>query len=167
MKDKLLIYQGDPCTMCLDDPNIQTLADAKARGMDICRNYADRRECSLPRYGCVRLAGLKVARYMLLFYLEASERTMDMEVEEFHKRAPLPPYQVEAYIDTPQYLHRQITDPETVVQRVGEYARAVLDLKPGERIFRASEEPVPPAKEEGAGIPQVATGKLMQATRTR
>jgi len=32
MKEKLLIFQGDPCLMCLDDPTIQTVTDAQAHG---------------------------------------------------------------------------------------------------------------------------------------
>ncbi|MBI4234043.1 MAG: hypothetical protein HY686_06340 [Chloroflexi bacterium] len=147
MKDKRLIYQGDPCTMRLDTTEIQTLEDLMASGVRYCRYYADRRECAAPRYGCVQVAGLKVARYVLLFYPEASERTLAAEVEEFRKRAPLPPEQVEAYIDTPQYLFRRVADPQLVVERVSEYARAVLDLKPGERVFRSEEETAPPKEE--------------------
>jgi hypothetical protein len=90
------------------------------------------------------VAGLKVARYVLLFYYEASERTLELEVTKFQEQAPLPPEQVEAYVDTPEYGHRRITDPQLVVQRVLEFAGAVLDLKPGERIFRSSEEALPP-----------------------
>ncbi|MBI2873106.1 MAG: hypothetical protein HYY00_07980 [Chloroflexi bacterium] len=155
MKDKLLIYQGDPCTMRLDDPKIQTLPDVKEHGAELCPYHTDRRQCSLPRYGCVRVAGLKVARYLLLFYGEASQRTLALEVEEFRQRAPLPPRQLEAYVDTPNYHLRQVTDPQLVVQRVSEYASAVLDLKPGERVFRASDEGTPPLKEPGAELTSV------------
>ncbi|MBI2166116.1 MAG: hypothetical protein HYU29_06920 [Chloroflexi bacterium] len=154
MKEKMLVYQGDPCTMRLDDPEIQTVEDVRARGIELCPFYADRRQCSLPRYGCVRVAGLKVARYVLLFYAEAAERTLAMEIEEFRQRAPLPPTQVEAYVDTPQYHYRHVADPKLVVQRVGDYARAVLDLQPGERIFRSPEEPTPLIKEPGIELPQ-------------
>ena len=163
MKDKLLIYQGNPCTMRLDDPKVQSLTDLKEHGLETCRYYGDPRECSLPRYGCVRVAGLKVARYVLLFYSEASERTVAMEADEFRQRAPLPPDQLEAYVDTPEYLHRRITDPELVVQRVGEYARAVLLLKPGERVFRATEEPEPLPGAPGLSVPIVAKAKPQMA----
>jgi len=81
-----------------------------------------------------------MARYVIQFYSEATEETLAMEREQFRRRAPLPPKQVEAYIDTPEFDYRHITDPDLVVQRVWEYARAVLDLKPGERIFRSPEE---------------------------
>lgn len=156
MKDKLLIYQGNPCTMRLDDPTVQSLADLKERGLETCRYCGDTKECSLPRYGCVRVAGLKLARYVLLFYSEASEQTVALETQEFRQRAPLPPDQVEAYVDTPEYLHRRITDPTLVAQRVGEYARAVLDLKPGERVFRSMEEVEPPPGSPGLDVPTPA-----------
>jgi hypothetical protein len=163
MKERTLIYQGDPCTMCLDDPEIQTLEDVRAAGARYCKHYPDRRECTPPSYGCVQVAGLKVARYVLLLYAEASEKTLAMEVAQFQERAPLPPEQVDAYIDTSGNDYRQITDPELVVQRVGEYARAVLDLKPGERIFRSPEEPAPPpieadliASQEGVKVHESA-----------
>jgi hypothetical protein len=149
MKDKALIYLGNPCTMCLDAPEIQTLADIRSAGARYCQYYAHRYECSSPSYGCIQVAGLKVARYVLLFYYEASERTLRMEVMKFQEQAPLPPEQVEAYVDTPEYGHRHITDAQLVVQRVWEFAGAVLDLKPGERIFRSPEEPLPPPLETG------------------
>lgn len=81
-----------------------------------------------------------MARFVLQFYSEATEQTLALEVEEFHRKGPLPPKQVEAYVDTPDYGYRHITDPEVVVQRVADYARMVLDLKPGERVFRSPEE---------------------------
>ncbi len=149
MKDKALIYQGNPCTMCLDAPGIQTLEDIRSAGTRYCQYYAHRYACSPPSFGCIQVAGLKVARYVLLFYYEASERTLRMEVTKFQEQAPLPPEQVEAYVDTPEYGHRYITDAQLVVQRVTEFASAVLDLKLGERIFRSPEEPLPPPLEAG------------------
>lgn len=141
MKEKRLIYQGDPCTMQLTNPEIQTLEDVRAHGPCLCRYYSDRKLCSAPRFGCVQAAGLKVARYVLQFYSEATEQTLLMEVQEFRRRAPLPPDGVVAYIDTSEWGYRRITDPEFVVLRVADYARRVLDLKPGEVIFRSPEEP--------------------------
>ncbi len=32
MKEKLLIHQGDPCDIPLDDPAVQTVTDAQAKG---------------------------------------------------------------------------------------------------------------------------------------
>ena len=141
MKQRLLIFLGNPCTTRLDDPTIQTVSDAQARGPAPCRYDSDRIRCSPPRFGCVQVAGLKVAQYVLEFYSEATEKTLAMEVEEFRRRAPLPPERLEAYIDTPDYDYRHITDPELVVQRVTDYARKVLDLKPGELILRSPEDP--------------------------
>ena len=140
MKEKLLIWKGDPCRIRLDDLAIQTGADAQARGQSQCRYTQDRNKCSSSRFGCVQLVGLKVARYVLQFYSEATEETLAMEVENFRRNGPLPPNQLEAYVDTPDHGSRNITDPEVVVQRVADYARNVLDLKPGERVFRSSEE---------------------------
>jgi hypothetical protein len=37
--------------------------------------------------------------------------------------------------------YERITDPEIVVERVADDARRVMDLKPGEVIFRSPEEP--------------------------
>jgi len=140
MKDKAFIFYGNPCTICLADSEVQDFEDAKKRGWTPCPFYHEGRGCSSSAYGCVQLAGVKMARYVLQFYSEASEAALDMEREQFQRRAPLPPKRVEAYIDTPEYNYRRITDPDLAVQRVWEYARAVLDLQPGERVFRASEE---------------------------
>ena len=74
----------------------------------------------------------------------------DPEVRSFEdaqRRGPLPPKDVEAYIDTAEYGHRRITDPNVVVQRVWEYARRVLDLKNGERVLRAVGRFVRPREE--------------------
>ena len=140
MKDKAFIFYGNPCTICLADSEVQSFEDSKKHGWSPCPFYREGRGCSSSAYGCVQLAGVKMARYVLQFYSEASEGALDMEREQFERRAPLPPKRVEAYIDTPEYSYRRITDPDLVVQRVWEYAHAVLDLQPGERVFRASEE---------------------------
>jgi len=140
MKDKAFIFYGSPCTICLSDPEIQNFQDARRRGWAFCPFYPDRRECSPPACGCIAVSGTRMARYVLQFYSEATEETLAMEREHFRWRAPLPPEDVEAYIDISEHDHRRITDPHQVVQRVWEYARAVLDLKPGERIFRSPEE---------------------------
>jgi hypothetical protein len=140
MKDKAFIFYGNPCTICLADPQVQSFEDAKKTGWTPCPFYREGRGCSSSSYGCVQLAGVKMARYVLQFYSEASDEALELEKQQFQRRAPLPPKRVEAYIDTPDYSYRRITDPDVVVQRVWEHARAVLDLKPGERVFRASEE---------------------------
>jgi hypothetical protein len=54
---------------------------------------------------------------------------------------------VEAYIDTAEYGYRRIYDPNLVVERVWEYARAALDLKEGERAPRVPGRFVPPGEE--------------------
>lgn len=156
MKDKLLILTAEPCSTPLEDPRIQTLSDAQHQGAQLCRYYSDRAQCSPPRFGCVRLAGQKVARHLLLFYAEASERTLAMEVKHFSQNALLPPGPIEAYVDTPEHGHRRITAAEQVVQRVGECARAILGFKPRERVFRDTEEPVPPPREAAAMAKAVA-----------
>lgn len=140
MKDKAFIFYGNPCTICLADPEVQDFEDAKRLGRTPCPFYREGRGCSSSSCGCVQLAGVKMARYVLQFYSEASEEALAMEREQFRHRAPLPPKRVEAYIDTPEYNYRRITDPDLVVQRVWEYARSVLDIKPGERLFRATVE---------------------------
>ena len=151
MKDKCFIYYGNPCVICLADPAVQSFEDAEKGGGRSCQFYPERRECSPPSFGCVQLAGAAMARYVIQFYSEATEDTLAMEREEFRRRAPLPPGQVEAYIDPSEQGYQRITDPEQVVRRVWEYARAVLDLKPGERIFRSAEETwTPPLGEQGA-----------------
>jgi len=151
MKDKCFIYYGNPCVICLADPAVQRFEDAEKGGARPCQFYPDRRECSPPSFGCVQLAGAAMARYVIQFYSEATEETLAMEREEFRRRAPLPPGQVEAYVDPSEQGYQRITDPEQVVRRVWEYARAVLDLKPGERVFRSAEETwTPPLSEQGA-----------------
>ena len=151
MKDKCFIYYGNPCVICLADPAVQSFEDAEKREGKPCEFYPERRECSPPSFGCVQLAGAAMARYVIQFYSEATEETLAMEREEFRRRAPLPPRQVEAYVDPSGPVDQRITDPEQVVQRVWEYARAVLDLKPGERVFRSAEETwTPLLGEQGA-----------------
>lgn len=140
MKDRSFIYYANPCTICMSDPALQNFSDVDKQGRTPCRYYPDRKECAPPGFGCVQLAGVAMARYVLQFYSEATEQTLTMEKEEFQRRAPLPPEGVEAYIDTPDQGYRRITDPDLVVERVWEYACAVLDLKPGERIFRGTDE---------------------------
>jgi hypothetical protein len=140
MKDRSFIYYANPCTICMSDPTLQTFSDVDKQGRTPCRYYPDRKECAPPGFGCVQLAGVAMARYVLQFYSEATEETLAMEKAEFRRRAPLPPEDVEAYVDTPDEGYRRITDPDLVVERVWEYACAVLDLKPGERIFRGTEE---------------------------
>ena len=153
MKDKCFIYYGNPCVICLADPALQNFEDAEKREERPCEHYPERRECSPPSFGCVALAGAAMARYVIQFYSEATDDTLAMEREEFRRRAPLPP-QVEAYVDPSERGYQRITDPEQVVQRVWEYARAVLDLKPGERVFRSAEEAwTPPLSAQVEGAP--------------
>lgn len=167
MKDTRLIRQWDPCWSDLSDPAVQSLEDARARGPTRCRYYEERTKCWSPRFRCVQLAGVKVARYVLEFYTEASDRTLAMEMEEFRRRAPLPPHQVDAYIDTPDYLYRQIADPDLVVQRVWAYASAVLDLKPQERVFRSTEEQAPSDASVGQeGVRDVSAEPVSAALRS-
>ena len=142
MKEKLLIYQGDPCLMCLDDPAIQTVSDSRSHGQIRCKYFSDRKSCSPPRFGCIKMAGLRVARSVLQFYDEATEQNLALEIEQFFRKGSLPPDQLEAYVDTPEYGNRYVTDPDVVAQRVGDYARKVLDLKPGERVSRSTEDPL-------------------------
>jgi hypothetical protein len=118
VKDVQLVCHGDPCTMRLDDPSLQTLEEAHARGGPECRYYADRAGCAPPRFGCVQSSGLKVARYVLLLYSEVSEHNLEMEMDESRRLAPLPFQGVEGYIDTPERSGRLITDPEQVLAGV-------------------------------------------------
>lgn len=152
MKDRFLICDGSPCVTRLADPAIQNQEDAQASGLRACPFYPERRECSPPDVACVHLAGAAMARYVLQFYGEASEETLATEREEFRQRAPLPPDKVEAYVEPQDHELQRITDPQQVVQHVWEYARAVLDLKPGERISRSAEKKwAPPQKPEPEG----------------
>ena len=151
MKERRLISEGDPCTTRLDDPGIQSMSDAQKQGPTPCRYYETREDCSPPKSGCVQLSGQKVARYVLEYYAEATEETLAAEVEEFRKRAPLPPDAVEAYLDTPDQDHKRLTDPDLIVKKVAEYARKVLDLKAGEKPLRSGEDlpPLDPDKDPG------------------
>jgi len=142
MKEKLLIYQGDPCLMDLDDPSIQTVTDVRGRGQIRCKYLSDRKLCSPPRFGCIKKAGLRVARRVLDFYNEANERNLTIEIEQFFRKGSLPPEEIEAYVDTSDYGNRYVQDPGVVVQRVADYARKVLDLKPGERVPRNTKDPL-------------------------
>jgi hypothetical protein len=156
MKDRFFIYYGNPCVTRLADPAIQAFDDAREQGPTPCRFYPDRRECSSPDFACVHLAGAAMARYVVQFYSEATEETLAMEREQFRGRAPMPPDKVKAYVEPEGDDCRHITDPEEAVQHVWEYARLVLDLKPGERIFRSSEDQwAPPQEAESQGASTV------------
>ncbi len=152
MKDKCFIYYGNPCTICLEDPEVQNFEDAKSRGWAPCPFHAERSGCSPPGFGCIAVAGARMARNVLQFYTEASDHTLAMDRDFFRLRAPLPPKQVEAYIDTREHNHRRITDPALVVQRVWEYARAVLDLEEGERVPRRPGRFTPPGDDVLAAL---------------
>lgn len=166
MKDKAFIFYGNPCTICMANPEVESFEDAKRQGWTPCPFYRQERGCSSPSSGCVQLAGVKMARYVLQFYSEASEETLAMEREQLRHRAPLPPNQVEAYIDTPEHNYQRITDPDLVIQRIWEYARAVLDIKPGEHVFRASEEEwTPPLAVEAE--PTAASDERMEPPPAR
>jgi hypothetical protein len=147
MKDKCFIYYGNPCTACLTDPEVRTFEDAQRHGPRSCPFLDEQEKCSPPRFGCVAVAGARMARCVLQFYTQASEETLALDREFFRRRGPLPPKDVEAYIDTAEYGYRRIYDPNLVVERVWEYARAALDLKEGERIPRAPGRFAPPGEE--------------------
>jgi len=144
MKDKCFIYYGNPCTVCLTDPDLRTFQDAQRLGPKSCPFLNEQEKCSPPRFGCVAIAGARMARCVLQFYTQASEDTLAMDRDFFHRRGPLPPKDVEAYIDTADYGYRRITDPDLVVQRVWQYARAALDLEQGERAPRVPGRFLPP-----------------------
>jgi hypothetical protein len=145
MKDRCFILHGNPATSALSDPKIQRFEDAERRSVTECPYAADTIRCSPPCFGCVRVAGARMARSVIELYPEASEATLDTEREFFRRRGALPPEAVIAYVD-PDRGFQRITDPDQVVQRVWEYARGVLDLKPGERVpHQVGPPPSPPA----------------------
>jgi heterodisulfide reductase subunit C len=147
MKDKCFIYYGNPCTACLTNPEVRSFEDAQEHGPRPCPLLDEKEKCSPPRFGCVAVAGARMARCVLRFYTQASEVTLALDRDFFRRRGPLPPKDVEAYIDTAEYGYRRITDPDMIVRRVWEYARAVLDLKNGERVPRVPGRFVPPGEE--------------------
>jgi hypothetical protein len=159
MKDKCFIYYGNPCTACLTDPEVRDFEDAQRRGPRSCPFLDEQEKCSPPRFGCVAVAGARMARCVLQFYTQASEETLALDREFFRRRGPLPPKDVEAYIDTAEYGYRRIYDPNLVVERVYEYARAALDLKEGERVPRAPGRFVPPDEEVLAVLQREREGR--------
>jgi hypothetical protein len=159
MKDKCFIYYGDPCTARLTDPEVRTFEDAQRRGPKPCPFLDEPEKCSAPRFGCVAVAGARMARCVLQFYTQASEETLTLDREFFRRRGPLPPKDVEAYIDTAEYGYRRIYAPEIVVQRVWEYARALLNLEEGERVPRVPGRFVPPGEEVLAALQRERNGR--------
>ncbi len=83
MKEKLLIHQGDPCDIPLDDPAVQTVTDAQAKGQKRCRFYCARELCSPPRFCCIRMVGLKLAQHVLNIYSEATEKPWPRRLRSF------------------------------------------------------------------------------------
>ncbi len=159
MKDKRLIFYGNPCLVPLNDSTLQTYEQAKVEQVKACEYYSNRLKCSPPRFQCVQQAGAKMARYVLQFYSEATAQTLDMEKQVFRNRAPFPPGGLEAYIDTPEYGFRRLTDPDVIVERVWEFARATLGLQPGEHVLRSPEDmleypPTEPQQETAAQAPR-------------
>lgn len=138
MKDKKVIYHGKPCEAPLASPAIRTWDNLVAGKAAPCQLHGKEGECSPPRYGCVQMAGVKVARYVIEFYEQASEETLDSEIDQFRRYAPLPPNGAEAYVDVGNGIPRRLTDAETIVARVREYARTLLDLQPGNRRSSAA-----------------------------
>jgi hypothetical protein len=144
MKDRCFILHGNPGTSALSDPQIQNFEDAKRRVVSECPYAGDPSRCSPPCFGCVRVAGARMARSVIELYPEASEATLALERDFFRRRGALPPKALTAYVD-PEREFQRITDPDQVVQRVWEHARAVLDLRPGERVpRRVGPTPPPP-----------------------
>jgi hypothetical protein len=174
MKDKCFIYYGNPCSNCLSDPEVKTFEDAMRQAVVECPYAASRAQCSAPRFGCVRVAGARMARAVIQFYTEASEETLALDREFFRRRGPLPGQGVEAYVD-PERGFQRITDPEHVVQRVWEHARAVLGLQPGEHVrhqvghYAAPAAGVPAAllRRIGEEASVARTGKVVGAERPR
>jgi hypothetical protein len=144
MKEKELIFQCEPCKTRLSDPAIQSMKDVWSQGETPCPHYPDQAECSPPRHGCIAMAGAQVARHVLQFYSEPTEENLGREIDRFAREAPLPPDSVEGYVDTGRPAAGLVTDAALVVERVREYARSVLDLKPGERVLPRPEESVLP-----------------------
>lgn len=140
MKDRFVITHGSPCVIRVGDPAVQSFEDGQVSGLRACPFYPERRDCSPPDAACVHLAGAAMARYVLQFYDEASEETLATELEEFRQRAPMPPDTVKAYVEPQDHELLRIEEPDQVVQHVGDYARAVLNLKPGERVSRSAEK---------------------------
>ncbi len=174
MKDRCFIYYGNPCCSLLSDPEVQSFEDAKRQAAVECPYAADTAQCSQPRFGCVRVAGARMARAVIQFYTEASEETLALDRDFFRLRGPLPPKAVEAYVD-PEHGFQRITDPAQVVQRVCEHARAVLGLRPGERVPRQVGRYAPPAADVPAALLRrlakeirvVKAGKTAGAERPR
>lgn len=146
MKDKCFILHGNPGSSALSDPKIQSFGDAKRHPVIECPYVAVPARCSPPCFACVRVAGARMARAVIRFQPEASEATLALERDRFRRRGVLPPEDVMAYVD-PERGFRRITDPEQVVQRVWEHARAVLDLKPGERVPHSASRCAPPVSD--------------------
>ena len=83
MKDKWFIYYGNPCTSYLTDSEIQGFEDATLallspwrQAVVECPLASDPAKCSPPRFGCVRVAGARMARAVIQFYTEASVRRL-------------------------------------------------------------------------------------------
>ena len=143
MKDKCFILYGNPETSALSDPEIQSFDDVKRHTVIECPYLATPSQCSPPCFACVRVAGAKMAWKVIQFQPEASEETLALERDSFRRRGALPPEDVMAYVD-PERGFERITDPEKVVQRVWEHARAVLDLRRGERVPHSAGRYTPP-----------------------
>lgn len=146
MKDKCFILYGNPETSALSDPEIQSFEDLKRHTVVECPYLATLNRCSPPCFACVRVAGARMAWEVIQFQPEASEETLALARDSFRRRGALPPEDVMAYVD-PERGFEQITDPEKVVQRVWEHARAVLDLKPGERVPHSAGPYTPPGSD--------------------
>lgn len=166
MKDKCFIYYGNPCSSCLSDPEVPDFEAAKQQRVVECPYATDRERCGPPRFGCVRVAGARMARAVIQFYTEASEDTLALDRDFFRRRAPLPPKAVEAYVD-PDHGFRRITDPEEVVQLVAEHARAVLGLEPGERVRRQVGRYAPPTGEVPAALRRAIAGEQPPTKETK
>lgn len=133
MKDKRVIYHGSPCVVPLTSRTIRTWDDLVGAKAVPCQFHGKQAECSPPRFGCVQMAGVKVARYVVEFYSEPSEEALELEMKEFRRYAPLPPDRAEAYVDGRGAEYLRLTDPEEIVARVRDCARTLLNLEGGKR----------------------------------
>lgn len=163
MKDETLIFHGNPCGSWLSDPETQSFEDAVRQSHFTCPYVQNRAECSPPRFACIRVAGAEMARRVMQIYAEVSERTLALDRDFFRLRGALPPVAVEAYVD-PERGFVRITEPEQVIRRVWEHARAVLDLQPGERSRPHVGPFAPPANDVPAALLRDVAGVAPGAT---
>jgi len=144
VRKRSLIKEGTPCGVDFTDKSIQSISDAKSKGLVICSNYEEcKKRSSIEKINCCR----KVAKEMAIFILD-NELPFSQAVEEEKKDF------LEGKADGKLWVFRNnkwqvVEGKKNVIDDIVSFALIIIDLKPNERR---------PFTQDGKRIPELGPG---------